>query len=86
MNDEPIVQITLPAHFDGKQIVLDTAYPLEPDARLLGTVLSASEVAEEQRDWRHLSASGLSRTYSDDEIEYSLRLLKEPNPEYEPKG
>lgn len=36
--------ITLQAHFDGKQILLDEPIELQPGARLLVTVISASEV------------------------------------------
>ncbi len=34
---------TVPAHFDGKKIQLDVPVTLEPNARLLVTILDASE-------------------------------------------
>lgn len=76
--------ITLRAHFDGKQILLDDPVELEPDTQLMVTVLPKSEDGE-RSDWMRLSLESLARAYGDDEPEYSLDLIKEPNPEYEGK-
>ena len=70
---------TIPAHFDGQHILLDEPVELEPNTKLLVTVLP-KEV--EANDWRQLSASRLEGAYNGEE-EYSLDLIKEPNPEYE---
>ena len=80
-----MTRITLPAHFDGQQIRLDTPYPLEREARLLVVVLSEAEVKDERGDWLQASAFGLGRAYGNDEIEYPLALIKEANPEYTPR-
>lgn len=37
----------------------------------------------DREDWLRLSALGLERAYGEDEPEYSLDLIKKPNPEYE---
>jgi hypothetical protein len=74
--------ITLRAHFDGKQILLDDPVELEPDTQLMVTVLPKSENGEGS-EWTRLSLESLARAYDDDEPEYSLDLIKEPNPEYE---
>jgi len=34
-------------------------------------------------EWSKFSAENLSRAYSDNEPDYSLALVKEPNPDYE---
>ncbi len=73
---------TLRAHFDGKQILLDDPVELEPDTQLMVTVLSKSENGE-RSDWTRLSLESLARAYNNDEPEYPLDLIKEPNPEYE---
>jgi hypothetical protein len=73
--------ITLQAHFDGKQILLDEPIELQPGARLLVTVISASEV--ERREWMNASIQLLEESYHPDEPEYPLSLIKEQNPEYE---
>jgi len=74
--------ITLRAHFDGKQILLDDPIELEPDTQSMVTVLPKS-VNGDSSEWTRLSLASLARAYEDDEPEYSLDLIKEPNPEYE---
>lgn len=74
--------ITLPAHFDGEQIQLDEPFALEPEARLLVTVLPSEEEGEEE-SWADLSAQGLAGAYGPEEPEYSLDLLTQKNAEYE---
>ena len=74
--------ITLPAHFDGEQIQLDEPYALEPETRLLVTVLPREEEVE-AKSWASLSARGLADAYGTEEPEYSLELLTQKNAEYE---
>jgi hypothetical protein len=74
--------ITLRAHFNGTQVVLDEPFSLERDAKLLVTVLPA-ETDAEREDWLGLSAQGLEAAYGEDEPEYSLKHLKWVNPEYD---
>jgi hypothetical protein len=74
--------VTLRAHFDGKQILLDEPYELEPNMELMITVLPKSS-DEEREEWARLALESLARAYGDDEPEYSLDLIKEANPEYE---
>jgi hypothetical protein len=73
--------ITLRAHFDGKQILLDDPYELQPNTNLLVTVIRIPDA--EQKAWLKLSAQGLSAAYGDEEPEYPLSLIREPNPNYE---
>lgn len=73
--------VTLQAHFDGKQILLDEPYELKPNTKL---VVSVIQVADEERtDWTRFSLENLERAYGEDEPEYSLDLIKEANPKYE---
>lgn len=64
--------ITLRAHFDGSQIVLDEPYELPPHSLLMVTILSdgASEQSDDPR-WISISARGLARAYSDSEPDYA---------------
>ena len=73
--------IVLKAHYDGKNILLDEAYELEPNTQLLVTVIKDKD--EEREDFNFLSQKGLSGAYSEDEEEYSLSLITERNLEYE---
>lgn len=74
--------ITLPAHFDGKAIILDAPFDLQPQDKLLVTVLKTESGSDERKDWNDSSLSQLNIAYSNDEPEYSLTMVKEPNPEY----
>lgn len=73
--------ITFRAHFDGTQILPDDPVELQPDTKLLVTVIQSFD--PEQDAWLNFSAQGLDAAYSDDEPEYPLTLIKEHNPEYE---
>ena len=74
--------ITLPAHFDGNSIILDAAYKLQPQDKLLVTILKSESESDERNEWINSSSIQLNKTYSKDEPEYSLSLIKEPNPEF----
>ena len=77
--------ITLPAYFDGEQICLEKPFKLRRGTKLIVTILDKSEVEQEHIDWLNLSKEGLKNAYDDDEIEYSLDLVKRFNPDYEGK-
>jgi hypothetical protein len=74
--------VNLRAHFDGKQILLDEPFELEPDTELIVTILPKS-LDDEREDWTRLALENLERAYGNNEPEYSLDLIKEANPEYE---
>jgi hypothetical protein len=65
--------ITLRAHFDGKQIKLDEPYELEPNTKLIITVLPET-LEEEREDWTRLALESLERAYGDDEPEYKMEV------------
>jgi hypothetical protein len=73
--------ITLQAHYDGRQILLDEPVELQPNTKLLVTVIQPSGF--EEMEWHNFSAENLAAAYGDDEPEYPLNLIKEWNPEYE---
>ncbi len=75
--------ITVPAHFDGKQICLDEPFDLAPNAKLIITILPGQESDNEYKAWLHLSGQRLEDAYGKNEPEYSKNLLKEVNPDYE---
>ncbi len=43
------------------------------------------DIDNEEQDWKRFSMIHISGAYSDDEPEYSSLMIKEPNPEYNPK-
>ena len=48
-------------------------------------VMAPDDLADEYEFWYRLAAQGLALAYSDDEPDYSLAMIKEPNPEYKPQ-
>jgi len=73
---------TVRAHFDGKHIHLDEPCTLEPDTPLLVIVLPKQRDESELEDWIRLSQQTLENAYGDNEPEYALNAIKEPNPDY----
>ena len=74
--------ITLRAHFDGKRICPDEPLDMKPDTELIVTLVPAGEADAERRDWLALSTSQFARAFNEDEAEYPLTSVREPNPEY----
>ena len=75
--------ITLRAHFDGHSICLDEPFEMELDTELIVTVFPNQSSKAERAAWFKLSQQGLAVAYGDDELDYLLDQIKEPNPEYE---
>lgn len=73
--------VSVTAHFDGKHIQLDEPLDLEPDTKLMVTVLSGQE--SERQEWLQFSLQGLARAYSDDDESYDLSDIKVHNPVYD---
>ncbi|MGA3178787.1 MAG: hypothetical protein ABSF38_00440 [Verrucomicrobiota bacterium] len=67
--------VTLKAHFNGKQIVLDEPFDLPPDSRLMVTVMSKEDDTEDAA-WHGLAAGALARAYGEDEPDYSAADIK----------
>ncbi len=74
--------ISVFARFDGEHILLDQDLKLDPNTKLIVTVLPQHDY--EREAWMNLSSKRLENAYGLGEIEYSLDLIKEANPEYEP--
>ncbi len=75
--------VSIRAHFDGEHIRLDEPCQLEPDAELLVIVLPKQPHNAEHEDWMRLSLRALADAYGEQEPEYSLDAIKEPNPNHE---
>lgn len=72
---------SVPAHFDGERILLDEPVELEPNTRLIVTILPNRDA--EREAWLNLSGRGLETAYDEAEEEYSIDSIREANPEYE---
>ncbi|MEK0178995.1 MULTISPECIES: hypothetical protein [Microcoleus] len=71
--------ISLSAHFDGQSIQLDEPYKLEPNIKLIVTVLP--EQLAEREAWLWLSRHQLNNAYSQDD-DYPSNAIKTLNPDY----
>ena len=69
--------VTLKAHYNGQQIVLDEPCDLATNTPLMVTVLTP-ELEREREDWDRLAVEGFARAYSDNEPEYTLADVKKP--------
>jgi len=74
--------ISLSAHFDGQSIQLDQPYNLEPNTKLLITIVPS---IEERENWLCLSQEQLNRAYGQDD-DYSIEAIKVANPSYAGTG
>ena len=72
--------VTLKAHYDGKQILLDEPCRLEPNTRLLVMVVPEESLEEERQAWLAASQAGLARAYGENEPDYSAAILRETPP------
>lgn len=70
-------RVSILAHFDGAHILLDEPYSLEPNAKLLVTVLPEQD--EEREEWLRLAEQRLADAYGDDEPDYPLSCILEMN-------
>lgn len=72
---------TIPAHFDGEKICLDTPVDLKKDDKLLITILTERD---DDQQWHAVALQGLSHAYGADEPDYAMNRIREPNAEYKP--
>ncbi len=71
--------ISLSAHFDGQSIQLDEPYKLEPNTKLIVTILP--ERSAEREAWLCLSKDQLNNAYSQDD-DYPINAIKTLNADY----
>ena len=67
--------VTLKAHFDGRQILLDEPFHIPADSPLMVTVLPLSNGRPDQESIA-IARAALARAYGDDEPEYSEADLR----------
>jgi hypothetical protein len=73
-----MASVTLKAHYDGKQIVLDEPFEFPANASLVVTVLAPAtpEHDLEHAAWTELGVQQLAKVYGDGEPDYTLADLK----------
>ena len=58
--------MALRAHYDGKHIVLDESFELEPNTQLMVTILPSQPTDQERILWSQFSSTSLANAYGDD--------------------
>ena len=66
--------VSVSAHFNGKDIILDESLELEPNAQLIVTVLPKQD--SERQMWNNLAIQSLANAYGENEEEHSLDSVK----------
>lgn len=66
--------MSIPAHYDGEQVLLDEKVALKPNARLIVTVLDDAE--DDREAFLRFASGSLAAAYSDDEVEYTVADVK----------
>jgi hypothetical protein len=56
-----------------------------PKEDMAWAYLQTDALADEREFWYRRSDQGFAMAYGDDEPDYSLTMIKEPNPEYKPQ-
>lgn len=74
--------LTIKAHFNGTQIILDEPAELEKNSKLLVVVLPNGRDTESE-EWFGFAAAHFNSAFSDDEPEYRFEDLIEVNPAYD---
>lgn len=72
-------QVTDPYH-----LTLSRPIQAIPRSKVVVAVMAADDLADEREFWYQLADEGLEMAYGDNEPDYSLATIKEPNPEYKP--
>ena len=69
---------------DATHLELFQPIQMPPHSKIMIAVIAADDLADEREFWYQLADQGLAMAYGDDEPDYSLAVIKEPNPEYKP--
>ena len=65
---------SIAAHFDGQQVRLDEDVELQPQARLLVTILE--DIDPEREDFLTLAGKAFADSFGEDDVEYTEADLK----------
>jgi hypothetical protein len=68
---------------DESHLKLSHKLTLPPGARIFITI-SASDQVEEEQAWVRLAAQQLEMAYGEEEPDYSVQSIKQPNPDFRP--
>jgi hypothetical protein len=70
---------------DATHLELFQPIQILPHSKIMIAVIASDDVLDEREAWFRFAAAQFQATYGEDEPEYSLDLIREPNPEYKPQ-
>ena len=68
---------------DSRHLMLKEPIQIPSGSQVIVTIKPVEAIAEDQASYT-LSMQGLQAAYGENEPEYSLDMIKTPNPEYQP--
>lgn len=67
---------------DARHLELTQPIDTAPGGKVVVTVIDPSQRDWERDEWLSLSSGTIASAYGDSEPEYTVGMIKEPNPEY----
>jgi len=69
---------------DATHLELLQPIQIPPRSRIVVAVMASEDLLDEREAWFRFAAEHFQRAYGEDEPEYTLDMIREPNPEYKP--
>jgi len=68
---------------DGSHLKLLQRINVPAGSRVMVTVMPIDDMADENEAWPQMAAEGLAAAYGEEELEYSAKLIRHHNPEFQ---
>ena len=69
---------------DATHLELSQPIQMRPHTKIMIAVLASDDILEEREAWFRFASEQFQAAYGEDEPEYTLDMIREPNPEYRP--
>lgn len=69
---------------DATHLELSRPIQIRPRSKVMIAVMASDDVLDEREAWFRFAAAQFQAAYGEDEPEYTLDMIREPNPEYKP--
>ena len=69
---------------DATHLELSQPIQIRPHTKIMIVVLASDDLLDERETWFRFAAEQFQAAYGENEPEYTLDMIREPNPEYRP--
>ena len=69
---------------DATHLELFQPIQMPPHSRIVVAVMASGDILDEREAWFKFAAEQFQAAYGENEPEYTLDMIREPNPEYKP--